>query len=244
VMRLNRYIARCGVASRRDSDSLITAGRVAVNGIVCQKLGTTVAPGIDVVTVDGEMIELPRLLYYKCYKPRGMVTTLDDPQKRSSLADLLKERGIPKGVAPAGRLDADSEGLLVLTNDGDLLQRLTHPGGEVEKVYRVLIDRWPMESDLERLRAGVRCGDFTARALRVTRMGPQPQDNEHPQTGYWVEMAMGEGHKREIREMMGAIKYRVLRLVRTAHGPIRTDTLKPGEIVELEDWEIRSLLGD
>ena len=240
-MRLNRYIARCGASSRREADVLIEAGRVMVNGNVCRDHSVTVAPGKDAVTLDGAPLVLPDLLYFKFYKPRGVVTTLDDPQGRESISELLKANDIPAGVVPAGRLDRDSEGLLILTNDGDALQRLTHPRHEAEKVYRVLIDRRPSETDLDKLRKGVKCEGYTAKARRVTRMGPQPPDDEHPAVGYWLEMVMGEGRKREIREMLGALGFRVLRLVRIAHGPINIGTLRLGEVRRLSDAETRSL---
>jgi pseudouridine synthase len=240
-MRLNRFLARSGIGSRREVEDMVLAGRVTVNGKVTRELATKVNPVEDKVTLDGEVVALPEPLYYKMYKPRGVVSTLDDPQRRKSLAEILRESGIPDGVVPAGRLDRESEGLLILTSDGDLLQRLTHPRYRVEKVYRVLTDRWPPEADLERLRMGVKCRDFVARPLRVSRMGPQPPDDEHPVAGYWLEIAMLEGKKREIREMLGVLKYRVLRLVRISHGPVRVGALRPGEIRKLECGELRAL---
>ncbi len=241
-MRLNRFLARAGEGSRREVEQFILAGRVTVNGEVCRELATTVKPGKDTVTLDGAPLALPKQLYYKCYKPRGVVTTLDDPQKRESLGKLLKQSNIPPGVVPAGRLDQDSEGLLILTNDGDLLQRLTHPRHEVRKVYRVLMNRWPPERNLEKMRLGVKCKDYVARPLQVIRMGPQPSDDEHPTAGYWLEIVMVEGKKREIREMLGVLGYSVLRLVRIAHGAIRLGTLHPGEVRELDGVEMRKLI--
>jgi len=240
-MRLNRYLARAGKGSRRDVEQYIIAGRVTINGKLCRELATTVHPGKDTVTLDGEVVLLPNLLYFKAYKPRGMVTTLDDPQGRESLEKLLGENSIPAGVVPAGRLDKESEGLLILTNDGDLLQRLVHPSYEVEKTYRVLLDRRPPEADLERLREGVQCEGYFARPVRVARMGPQPADGENPE-GYWLEIVMVEGRKREIREMLATLRYSVLRLVRISHGPIRVGDLRPGEVRPLSDAERQALL--
>jgi 23S rRNA pseudouridine2605 synthase len=241
TMRLNRFLARAGIGSRRAVEEHITSGRVTVNGQVCRELATQVNPGIDVVTLDGKNVELPRLLYFKYYKPRGVVTTMDDPQGRRSLGQVLKENGIPPGVAAAGRLDMDSEGLLILTNDGDLLNFLMHPSHEIEKVYRVLIERRPSEADLERLRTGIECEDFSGQAKRVIRMGPQPEDVENAKSGYWLEIAMVEGRKREIREMMKAIGHSVIRLVRISHGPIIVSDLQPGEIRALSDYELQAL---
>jgi len=240
-MRLNRYIARCGATSRREADRLIEQGRIEVNGKVCREFGTRITPGEDAVALNGKTLELPPLLYFKFYKPRGVITTLDDPGGRRSIAEFLARDGIADGVVPAGRLDLDSEGLLLLTNDGEMLQRLTHPSHETKKTYRVLVSRRPSEADLERLRRGVDVGDYVATPLRVTRMGPQPEDDENSEIGYWLEIVMGEGRKREIREMMSAVGYRVERLVRIAHGPITTDLIKPGEIRKLKEFEIRLL---
>jgi 23S rRNA pseudouridine2605 synthase len=240
-MRLNRFLARAGVASRRDSERYILAGRVSINGKVCRELATKVAPGIDNITVDGREIVLASLLYFKVYKPRGMVSTLDDPQHRESLGKLLQKMGIPDGVVSAGRLDKASEGLLILTNDGDLLQQLMHPSHDIEKVYRVLADRRPSEDDLLKLREGVQIDEYIATPVRVSRMGPQPADDENPEPGYWLEIVMQEGRKREIREMLSAIGYSVQRLVRIAHGPIKVGTLKPGEICEMSGDEIELL---
>ncbi len=241
-MRLNRYIARSGASSRREADLLIKSGRISVNGKPCLDLSTTVEPGKDSVRLDGNPLNLPSLLYLKFYKPRGVVTTLDDPQKRKSVAHFLRDNDIPDGVVPAGRLDRDSEGLLILTNDGDLLQKLTHPSHEVTKTYRVLVDRRPDETDLQLLIKGIRVKEYTVRALKIARMGPQPPDEENPTAGYWIEMIMGEGRKREIREMLAAMKYHVLRLVRIAHGPITSHLLTPGEIAPIENTELQTLL--
>jgi len=242
-MRLNRYIARCGASSRREADKLIESGRIGVNGEVCREFSTRIIPGTDSVTLDGKVLELPPLLYFKFYKPRGVITTLDDPRGRRTVAEYLAREGIADGVVPAGRLDMDSEGLLLLTNDGGMLQWLTHPAHEITKTYRVLITRWPVQGDLDRLRKGVDMGEYVATPLSVMRMGPQPVDEENAREGYWLEIVMGEGRKREIREMLSAIGYRVERLVRIAHGPITTDQIRPGEILKLTDVELGMLDG-
>ncbi|MFH1675951.1 MAG: pseudouridine synthase [bacterium] len=237
TMRINRFLARAGIASRRDSEKLIESGRIAVNGETVRELATKIKVNEDIVTLDGNRINLITDLAFKFYKPRNMVCTLNDPQGRQSLGKFLESKEIPFGVVPAGRLDKDSEGLLILTNDGELLNRLIHPRYEVKKIYRVLIDRWPIESDLDTLRKGVKCAGFIAKPIFITRMGPQTRDDENPTVGYWLEFIMGEGKKREIREMMGVVKYGVLRLVRIKHGPISIGTLRPGEIRPLDDFE-------
>jgi 23S rRNA pseudouridine2605 synthase len=239
-MRLNRFLARAGLGSRRDVEKYIIDGRVRVNGIV-GGLTTTVKPGTDSVLLDSSPVELPPLVYFKYYKPRGVVSTLDDPHAPDNLGRVFIESGIPDGVVPVGRLDRESEGLILLTNDGELVNLLTHPSNEAGKTYRALIDRAPGESDLDRLRNGVDCGDFTGKAEKVSRMGPQPADRENPEAGYWLEIVMVEGRKREIRKMIAVAGYKVSRLVRIAHGPIRTGDLKPGEIKPLDEIEIGAL---
>jgi 23S rRNA pseudouridine2605 synthase len=240
-MRLNRYIARCGVASRRDADTLIEAGRIFVNGRVTKDFSTKIRPGIDEVIFDNKILELPRLYYFKCYKPVGYLTTMEDTHDRKTIFDLMQEHEIPDGVVPAGRLDMESEGLLILSNDGELIYRLTHPGQGVEKVYRVLLNRWPYQVDLEDLVDGIKYEDQISKAVRATRMGPQPKDLENPISGYWIEMAMVEGRKREIRMMLRTQGYKVLRLVRIKHGPVEIGMLKPGEILPLDNFELREL---
>jgi 23S rRNA pseudouridine2605 synthase len=243
-MRLNRYIARCGVTSRRDADLLIKAGRIIVNGKVTRNFSTKIKPGIDVVMFDDKILKLPELYYFKCYKPVGYVTTLDDTHGRRTIFDLMQEYGIPNGVVPAGRLDFDSEGLLILSNDGELIYKLTHPGSGVEKVYRVLLSKWISQIDLEDLVEGVKYEGYVARALRAARLGPQPGDGENPVPGYWIEIVMVEGRKREIREMLRVLGYNVLRLVRIKHGPVESGMLKPGEIQPLTNSELASLMMD
>ncbi|MCX6645608.1 MAG: pseudouridine synthase [bacterium] len=241
-MRLNRYIARCGVASRRDADHLIEAGRISVNGRITRDFSTKIKPGIDEVIFDDKILELPKLYYFKCYKPAGYLTTLEDTHNRKTIFDLMQEHGIPAGVVPAGRLDMDSEGLLILSNDGELIYRLTHPGQGVEKVYRVLLNRWPNQVDLEDLVDGIKYEDQISKAVRASRMGPQPKDQENPVSGYWIEMVMVEGRKREIRMMLRTLGYQVLRLVRIKHGPVEIGMLKPGIILPLDDIELGNLL--
>jgi len=240
-LRINRYLAKCGIGSRREAEKYISSGRVTVNGQLCMEFSVTVQPGVDKVTLDGKALEVPGLYYYKCYKPTGILTTHDDPFFRRTIREMIRREHIPEGVTAAGRLDLDSEGLLVLTNDGDVIQRLTHPSFGVRKTYRVLIERWPMESDLKKLLAGVKCNEYTAKAEEVIRLGPQPRDIENPSHGYWLEIVLTEGKKREIREMLASLRYNVMRLVRIKHGPIELGTIQPGEIKVLEEWEENAL---
>lgn len=241
-MRLNRYIARCGAASRRDADGFIEAGRVFVNGEVTREFSTKIKPGIDEVMLDDIILELPDLFYYKVYKPTGYLTTLQDTHGRKAVMDIMKKNNLPAGVVPAGRLDMDSEGLLILSNDGELIYRLTHPGQGVEKVYRILLNKWINPIDIEDLVDGIEYGGQIAKAIKVSRLGPQPRDDGSPVPGYWIEMVMVEGRKREIRVMLRTLGYRVLRLIRIKHGPVEATMLKPGEILPLSNSELRQLM--
>lgn len=240
-MRLNRFLARAGLGSRREVESLILSGKISVNGETCMELGTIVIPAVDRISMDGQEVKLPELSYYKYYKPRGVTTTLSDPFSKISLGDFLKKHDLPKGIVPIGRLDKDSEGLLILTNDGELVHKLMHPSFGITKVYMVLIDRRPEQKHIEQFLAGIECDNFLARAHKVMRMGPQIKDSEYP-SGYWLEFTMIEGKKREIREMMLRAGYKVLRLIRVAHGPIKIGTLNVGEIRNLTPIEVKMLL--
>jgi len=222
-------------------EELILKGRVSVNNSICRELATLVNPSKDIVTVDGKFLRLPALVYYKFYKPRGIVCSMSDPHANETLATILKRENIPQGVVPAGRLDKESEGLLILTNDGELLHKLMHPSYGFKKVYRVLLDRRPSEKHLSLLRKGVVVEGYRMKPVKITRMGPQPKDEENPE-GYWLEVVLIEGRKREIRYMMREAGFKVLRLVRIAHGPVNVGTLKPGEIRVLEEGELTSLL--
>ena len=241
-MRINRFLARAGVGSRREVEALVTSGRVSINGTIIKDLATYVDPESDSITLGDAKVELPDLVYYKYYKPRGLITTMEDTHGRESIEEIIRKNGLPKGTVPAGRLDMESEGLLILTNDGDLLNKLTHPSHEITKVYRVLIDCRPEETELNLLRGGIDCGEFIAIPKAVKRMGPQPADDEFPDGGYWLEITLGEGKKREIREMLKAVNHAVFRLIRIQHGPVKTGQMKIGDVVEISEEEKKSLL--
>lgn len=241
-MRLNRYLSRAGLGSRRDVEELILNGKVRVNGNVVSELSTYVTPDIDSVQFDDKPVVLPRFGFWKFYKPRGIVSTMDDTHGRKSVVDFIKENNLTPGTVPTGRLDLESEGLMILTNDGELINILTHPSNEIEKVYRVLVDRRPDENVLKRLRMGIQTPEFFASADKVIRMGPQPADDEYPIRGYWLEITLSEGKKREIREMLRAAGFNVLRLIRIKHGPVESRELKVGQISEIDGGELQNLL--
>jgi 23S rRNA pseudouridine2605 synthase len=225
TVRLNAYLSRAGVASRRKADDLIKAGRVRVNGEP-GALNTFVAAG-DVVELDGERLEPQRLAYVLLHKPAGVVTTAHDPQGRPTVVDLLEHEA---RVVPVGRLDADTTGALLLTNDGPLAHRLAHPRYGVEKVYEVEVEGEPDAAALRQLRDGVELDDgFTAPA-RVRRLAPST-----------IELAIHEGRNRQVKRMLVAVGHPVRRLHRSGYAGLTVEGLEPGRWRELEPAEVERL---
>ena len=229
--RLQRALARAGFGSRRACEELIRAGRVAVNGRVAT-LGDRTDPERDRIAVDGHTVSAnPTLRYLILHKPAGVTTSMRDPHATSDLRRLL-----PPGprVFPVGRLDRDTEGLLILTNDGDLANRLTHPRHGVEKEYLAEVEGAPNERQLARLRRGVELDDGMAAAISVrpvARVGERGA----------VRLVMGEGRKREVRRMLAAVGLPVRRLIRLRVGPLRLGRLRAGEVRDLDPTEVRAL---
>jgi pseudouridine synthase len=224
-MRLNAYLARAGVASRRKADELIKAGRVRVNGEPGQL--NTFIEARDVVEVDGERVAKQALGYVLLHKPAGVVTTARDPQGRPTVVDLVAHAS---RLVPVGRLDADTTGALVLTNDGPLAHRLAHPRYGVEKIYEVETWQEPDDDALRRLAAGVELVDGLSSPARVRRLGPAR-----------FELVLHEGRNRQVRRMCEAVGHRVRRLHRSVYAGLRVDGLAPGEWRELTQAEVRSL---
>jgi 23S rRNA pseudouridine2605 synthase len=224
-VRLNAYLARAGIASRRKADELIKAGRVSVNGEAGQ-LNTFVEPA-DRVEVDGRAIALQALAYVLLHKPAGVVTTSSDPQGRPTVVGLV-EHG--SRVVPVGRLDVDTTGVLLLTNDGDLAHRLAHPKYEVEKVYEAIVEGEPSEDALRRLAEGVELEDGPTAPARVKRLGPSR-----------VELAIHEGRNRQVKRMLEAVGHPVRRLHRSRYAGLTVDGLAAGDWRELTDREVRAL---
>ena len=233
-MRLHRALARAGVASRRSAELLIAAGRVRINGAVAQ-VGQGIDPASDRVTVDGQNVslELRASTWIVLHKPAGVMTTRSDPKGRRTVFDLVED--IP-GLTYVGRLDYDTEGVLLLTTDGDAVHRLTHPSGEIERVYVATV-HGDAPLAVERARRGVVLGDGPVHAVRASARRLTHSDNR-----WEFEVVIREGRKREVRRLCSALGLKVERLVRTAFGPVRLGRLAVGEWRELTDRE-RAELG-
>ena len=230
--RLQRALARAGFGSRRACEELIVSGLVSVNGTVAS-LGDKVEAGRDRVTLRGVDVNLdPNVRYYALHKPTGVVTTMRDPHGRPHVGDLLPSEG-PR-VFPVGRLDRDTEGLLLLTNDGELANRLTHPRFSVEKEYLAEVDGRPTTKHLAALRKGVELDDGPARTTSVRIADARPDRGQ-------LRLVMTEGRKREVRRLLAAVGLPVRRLVRVRIGPVRLGRLKPGAVRELTPEEVLGL---
>jgi 23S rRNA pseudouridine2605 synthase len=230
--RLQRALARAGLGSRRACEELIAAGKVTVDGRVAS-LGARVDPQSSRVEVEGVVVNLdPDVRYFAFNKPAGVVTSMSDPQGRTDMRSFVPADG-PR-VFPVGRLDRDSEGLLLLTNDGDLANRLLHPSHEVEKEYLAEVEGRPTPQAIAKLRRGIDLEDGPARA-RSARIAQALNDRG------LVEVVMTEGRKREVRRLLAAVGLPVRRLVRTRIGPIGLGSLPPGELRELNDDEVLAL---
>ena len=231
--RIQKVMARAGVASRRHCEEMIAAGMVKVNGRVVTEPGTKVDPAMDKIQVGGDGLHLSSKKYYLLmYKPRGYITTMSDEKGRKQVTDLLK--GINARVYPVGRLDYDSEGLLVLTNDGELTYALTHPSHLVPKTYLVRVAGIPTKEQLEQLAGGLKLEDGMTAPAKVRRVGQHDGNAQ-------VEVTIREGRNRQIRRMFEHIGYRVLRLRRSQMGSLTLDTMRPGEYRNLSELEVSQL---
>ncbi|MFH1923454.1 MAG: pseudouridine synthase [Planctomycetota bacterium] len=230
--RLQKVLAAAGVGSRRHCEELILAGRVEVDGSVVTELGTRVDPGREQLRVDGVKLTQPRRVYYALNKPSGVVCTNRDPSGRPRATDLIPGR--PERLFTVGRLDLNSEGLILLTNDGELANRLTHPRYGVQKTYRVLVAGHPTSEVVSRLRKGVQLAEGLAKiaVVRVKR--------RHKQSTI-MEVVLEEGRNREIRRLLARVGHKVLQLVRIAIGPLRLGNLASGEYRRLSREEVSAL---
>ena len=241
VERLQKILSNAGVASRRVAEDMIVAGRVSVNGVVADTPGARADPDIDEVTVDGMPVLRGRYRYFMLNKPQGFITTASDEMGRETVLDL-----VPIGdvlLHPVGRLDRETEGLLIITNDGHLTDLLTHPRNEVEKEYLVGIDAPLAERDLQRLVRGVESeGDRLSAAAAHPAAPPEPGPGEdRPVAPAWLLIVLREGKNREIRRMMEALGRKVILLRRIRVGPLRLATLGSGAFREITDDEVATL---
>jgi 23S rRNA pseudouridine2605 synthase len=228
--RLQKYLARAGVASRRHAEELISEGRVAVNNVTVRELGTKVEPGRDLVTVDGKLVEpAEERAYFILYKPPGVVTTMEDPQGRPTVAEYVK--GVRRRLFPVGRLDFDAEGALLFTDDGELAHALTHPSYEVRRTYLAKVKGTPTPEALARLREGVRLEDGPAKALEAEVF-------EAADRNTWIRITVGEGRQHLVKRLCAAIGHPLLRLYRPVHGGVGVEGLEPGAIRPLSSDEV------
>ncbi len=228
--RLQKVLARRGVASRRKSEELISSGRVAVNGIVVRELGTKVDPDRDEITVDGEVIKKKEKVYLVFHKPLYCITSKTDPQGRPTVMDFLPQEY--KDLHPVGRLDWDTEGLLLLTNDGALTFKLSHPSQEIEKTYLVWTESSVGQKEIKRLTGGIRLEDGPTHPAKARLLEPG-----------LIELKIHEGRNRQVRRMMGALNLPVKRLQRISVGPIKLMELPAGKYRHLTPGEIKVLKG-
>ena len=236
--RIQKILSEAGVASRREAEEWIRAGRVRVNGTVA-RLGERADPERDAIRVDGKRIATRgrAKTYLLLNKPRGYVTTLSDPERRDTVVDLLPH-ALRRGVKPVGRLDVQTEGLLLLTDDGDLARRVTHPATACGKEYRVKVSGVPAEEDLQRLRVGIFLDGERTRPCSIDRLsttGGREGGNA------WLRVVLRQGRTRQIRRMFETIGHPVSKLKRTAIGPIRDPDLPPGAYRPLLPGEVAAL---
>ena len=233
MMRLQKYLANAGVCSRRAAEILIRSGRVSIDGEIVTELGSKVDPYTNVIRVDKTRILWKRPpIYLLLNKPKGVLTTVRDPYGRTTVMDLLER--VPGRVYPIGRLDKDSEGLLLLTNDGALAHRLLHPGHKATKTYHAMVKGRPSRAVLDFLRQGIEIeGKMTLpckmRVLKTSRHSTV------------LEIVLQEGRKRQIRLMLNTVNHPVIRLIRIKVGPVRLGKLLPGKYRILTDPEVESL---
>lgn len=231
-VRIQKFLSRAGVASRRGAEELMVQGRVRVNGRVVTELGSRIVPGRDRVEVDGRPVEVAPFRWILFHKPSGTLTTADDPRGRRTVYDVLPDEH--RGLAYVGRLDMDTEGLLLLSNEGDAVHGLLHPSSEVEREYRVGVEGEPTRAALGRLTAGVDLEDGPARAEAAGVVEREPE-------GAVLEVVLLEGRKREVRRLCDAIGHPVRWLRRVRFGPIRLGSLPRGRWRELTPDEVRAI---
>jgi 23S rRNA pseudouridine2605 synthase len=234
-IRINRWLASAGVGSRRKCDDLIRAGLVSVNGVVLAKLGTLVDPDADSIAVDGNpVVRAGAPVVLVLNKPAGVLSTVTDSFSRRTVIDLARSHGFLKRLYPVGRLDLDTSGILLLTNDGDLAYRLTHPRFKIEKTYRLIVDGRVGDDTIAAIESGVELGGYRTKRCAIAVI-------ERGRGTTTLEVRLTEGRKRQIRRMFALFGHQTIELARTALGDLRFEDLDPGAMRLLSKQEERRL---
>lgn len=234
LVRLQRYLASCGLGSRRACEDFITMGRVSVDGKVITEQGMQIDPQVNKISLDGEKLKMERKKYYVFNKPPGVLCTNKDPEGRPRVIDYFPKEG-PR-VFTVGRLDEDSEGLLIVTNDGDLAQKMAHPSYRIFRTYHVLVAGFPTPETLTELRNGIYFEEGRFRVEGVKSIKKQGQST-------WCEVILAEGHNREVRRLFSRVGHKVMKLQRVAFGPIFLGKMLRGDIREIRRDELERLIG-
>lgn len=232
-LRLQKYIAQCGIASRRKAEELIAAGRIAVDGVIVKEMGTQVLPGKNRVTFDGKPVEAKeQLVYYLLNKPKGYVTTLSDPQGRPIVTSLIKTSDAR--LFPVGRLDLDTEGALILTNDGEFAQKIQHPSHGIDKTYEALVKGCPQKDKIALLERGIFLEDKMTSPATVSVVA-------HAGRNCLMQIIIHEGRKRQVKKMFAFIGHPVLHLKRTAYGKLSLGRMAVGDYRQLNPSELNKI---
>jgi 23S rRNA pseudouridine2605 synthase len=234
LIRLQRYLASCGLGSRRACEEFITMGRVTVDGEIITEQGKQINPQVNKIALDGQKLKMERKRYYVFNKPPGVLCTNKDPQGRTRVIDFFPKEG-PR-VFSVGRLDEDSEGLLIVTNDGDLAQKLAHPSYRIFRTYHVLVAGHPDQETLDELRKGIYFEEGRFRVEGVKSLKRQGDST-------WCEVILAEGHNREVRRLFSRVGHKVMKLQRVAFGPIFLGKMGRGEIRDIRRDELERLFG-
>ena len=232
-IRLNRYLAQCGLGARRKCDELISSGHILINGVKVTELGTKVVPG-DRVEYKGRALEPVRKLeYFAYYKPAGVMVTRTDPEGRPTIYDDLRERGFEADhLNYTGRLDCNSEGLLLLTNDGSLIHALTHPRYKIKKIYKVLLDRALDDADIAKMIRGIESEEQLLHAGEVRKLA---------EAAFCYEVDLYEGKNRQIRRMFDSLDHKIRKLIRVHFASVKLGDLPPGSVRALTEREVAAL---
>ncbi len=235
TIKIHAYLAQLGVASRRKAEEMVGEGKILVNGKPAV-IGQRIVPGTDTISVEGVELTIDQnLRYFIVNKPRGVISTTSDELGRQSITTLIP-KNVKERLYPVGRLDMDSEGLVLLTNDGGLTQKLTHPSYEVAKTYEVLVDRRPTPKALDHLRAGVKLKEGFTRPAEVSVLGDEMGGR------IWLQITITEGRNHQVRRMLERVGYDTIRLIRTQMGPLDLAMLEQQRVRELTEEEVKELV--